>query len=163
MKLTLCAVGKLGATVENNLARDYLNRAGQTGRGLGVSGVELIEVDNRKAARAQTSALLKAQEAEAIREALGDPGILITCDEHGEALTSRAIAERLNTYKDRGERRVTFLIGGADGLDPALLKAAAFSLAFGPQTWPHALVRVMLAEQMYRATTILAGLPYHRD
>lgn len=168
MKLTLCAVGKLGATVENALAKDYLGRAGQTGRGLGVSAVELIEVDARKAAKAQTSALLKAQEADAIRDALGlkgggEPGILIACDEHGEALTSRQIARRIEGYKDRGERRVTFLIGGADGLDPSLLQTAAFSLAFGPQTWPHALARVMLAEQMYRALSILAGSPYHRD
>lgn len=163
MKLTLCAVGKLGTTVENNLAKDYIGRAGQTGRGLGVSAVELIEVDARKAAKAQTSALLKAQEADAIRDALGDCGVLITCDEHGEALTSRQIARRIEGYKDRGERRVTFLIGGADGLDPSLLEASAFSLAFGPQTWPHALARVMLAEQMYRALSILAGSPYHRD
>lgn len=163
MKLTLCAVGKLGATVENNLTKDYISRAGQTGRGLGVSAVELIEVDARKAAKAQTSALLKAQEADAIRDALGEPGILITCDEHGDALTSRQIARRIDGYKDRGERRVTFLIGGADGLDPSLLEASAFSLAFGPQTWPHALARVMLAEQMYRGLSILAGSPYHRD
>lgn len=163
MKLTLCAVGKLGATVENNLVKDYLNRANLTGRGLGISPVDLLEVEAKKGAKAATSALLKAQEMEAIKAALSEGGILITCDEHGEQLTSRQIATRLNTYKDRGERRVTCLIGGADGLDPALLKASAFSLAFGPQTWPHALVRVMLAEQMYRATTILAGLPYHRD
>jgi 23S rRNA (pseudouridine1915-N3)-methyltransferase len=163
MKLTLCAVGKLGATVENNLVKDYLNRASLTGRGLGISPVDLLEIEAKKAAKAATSALLKAQEMEAIRAGLGEGGLLITCDEHGEQLTSRQIAQRLNTYKDRGERRVTFLIGGADGLDPALLKQSAFSLAFGPQTWPHALVRVMLAEQMYRATTILAGLPYHRD
>jgi 23S rRNA (pseudouridine1915-N3)-methyltransferase len=163
MKLTLCAVGKLGATVENTLVKDYLNRATLTGRGLGISPVDLLEVEAKKGAKAATSALLKAQEMEAIRTALGEGGILITCDEHGEQLTSRQIAQRLNTYKDRGERRVTFLIGGADGLDPALLKSSAFSLAFGSQTWPHALVRVMLAEQMYRATTILAGLPYHRD
>jgi 23S rRNA (pseudouridine1915-N3)-methyltransferase len=163
MKLTLCAIGKLGATVENNLVKDYLNRASLTGRGLGISPVDLLEVEAKKGAKAATSALLKAQEMEAIKAGLGEGGILITCDEHGEQLTSRQIAQRLNTYKDRGERRVTFLIGGADGLDPALLKSSAFSLAFGPQTWPHALVRVMLAEQMYRATTILAGLPYHRD
>lgn len=163
MRLTLCAVGKLGTTVENTLVKDYLNRATLTGRGLGITPVDLLEVEAKKGAKAATSALLKAQEMEAIKTALSDGGILITCDEHGEQLTSRQIATRLNTYKDRGERRVTFLIGGADGLDPALLKSAAFSLAFGPQTWPHALVRVMLAEQMYRATTILAGLPYHRD
>ncbi len=163
MRLTLCAVGKLGATTENTLVKDYLNRANLTGRGLGITPVELLEVEARKGAKATTSVLLKAQEAEAIRAALSDGGLLITCDEHGEQLTSRQIAGRLNTFKDRGERWVTFLIGGADGLDPSLLKASAFSLAFGPQTWPHALVRVMLAEQMYRATTILAGLPYHRD
>lgn len=163
MRMTLCAVGKLGATVENNLVKDYLNRANLTGRGLGISPVDLLEVEVKKGAKAATSALLKAQEMEAIKAGLGEGGILITCDEHGEQLTSRQIAQRLNTYKDRGERRVTFLIGGADGLDQALLKSSAFSLAFGPQTWPHALVRVMLAEQMYRATTILAGLPYHRD
>ncbi len=161
MKLTLCAVGKLGATTENTLTKDYLNRANLTGRGLGISPVELVEVE-AKNAKNLSSAQLKATEAEAIRTALGE-GILITCDEHGEHLTSRQIAQRLETFKDRGERRVTFLIGGADGLDPALLKASAFSLAFGKATWPHALVRVMLAEQMYRATTILAGLPYHRD
>ncbi len=161
MKLTLCAVGRLGATVENNLARDYLKRADLTGRGLGLTPVELLEVE-AKNAKNLSSAQLKASEAEAIRAALGE-GVLITCDEHGEHLTSRQIAQRLEAFKDRGERRVTFLIGGADGLDQALLKASAFSLAFGRATWPHALVRAMLAEQIYRATTILAGLPYHRD
>lgn len=162
MRLTLCAVGRLGATTENDMTRDYLSRATQTGRSLGLGPAELVEVEAKKA-RNLSSSQLKATEAEAIRAALNDGGILIACDERGEALTSRAIAQRLEKYKDRGERRVTFLIGGADGLDPDLRGQAAFSLAFGPQTWPHALVRVMLAEQMYRAVTILAGLPYHRD
>ena len=161
MKLVLCAVGRLGSMTENTMTKDYLNRAGATGRGLGISAVDLVEVETKK--KAATSAQLKAVEAEAIRAALAEGGILVTCDEHGDALTSRQIAQRIERYKDRGERRMTFLIGGADGLDPSLLKEAAFSLAFGPQTWPHALVRVMLAEQLYRATTILAGLPYHRD
>ncbi|MGZ3306282.1 MAG: 23S rRNA (pseudouridine(1915)-N(3))-methyltransferase RlmH [Asticcacaulis sp.] len=162
MKLALCAVGKLGATTENALTRDYLARAGQTGRTLGIGPAELIEVEAKKS-KNLTSAQLKAAEHEAIRAALSDGGIMIACDERGELLSSRAIAARLETFKDRGERRVSFIIGGADGLEPALRQAAAFSLAFGPQTWPHALVRVMLAEQMYRAMSILAGLPYHRD
>ncbi len=160
MKLTLCAVGRLGATVENNLTKDYLNRAGQAGRAIGLGPAELVEVESKKKT--------KADEAAAIRAALGlsgegGGGIVIACDERGDLLTSRRIAERLDAYKDRGERRVAFVIGGADGLDPEFVKSATFSLAFGPQTWPHALVRAMLAEQMYRATTILAGLPYHRD
>ncbi len=162
MKLTLCAVGKLGATTENALTRDYLGRVSQTGRTLGLGPADLIEVEAKKA-KNLTSAQLKATEAEAIRSALSDGGIIVTCDERGELLSSRDIATRLEKFKDRGERRVAFVIGGADGLDPALRQTAAFSLAFGPQTWPHALVRVMLAEQMYRAVTILAGLPYHRD
>jgi len=166
MKLVLCAVGKLGATSENTMVRDYIARASQTGRSLGVGPAELVEVEAKKG-KSLTSPQLKAAEAEAIRAALGGSegggGVLITCDERGELLSSRDIAGRLEKFKDRGERRVTFVIGGADGLDPELRKTAAFSLAFGPQTWPHALVRVMLAEQMYRAVTILAGLPYHRD
>ena len=162
MKLTLCAVGKLGATPENTMVRDYIARASQTGRSLGVGPAELVEVEAKKG-KSLTSPQLKAAEAEAIRAALTEGGVVVTCDERGELLSSREIAARLEKFKDRGERRVAFVIGGADGLDPELRKTAAFSLAFGPQTWPHALVRVMLAEQMYRAVTILAGLPYHRD
>jgi len=162
VKLTLCAVGKLGATPENNMARDYIARAAQTGRPLGLGPAELVEVEAKKG-KSLTSPQLKAAEAEALRAALADGGVVITCDERGELLSSRDIAARLEKFKDRGERRVAFIIGGADGLDAEFRKSAAFSLAFGPQTWPHALVRVMLAEQMYRAVTILAGLPYHRD
>ena len=76
---------------------------------------------------------------------------------------SRAFAAEIGRLRDDGVRRLVFVIGGADGLDPALLAAAHGKLAFGPQTWPHALARAMLAEQVYRAVTILAGSPYHRD
>jgi len=162
VRLTLCAVGRLGATPENHMARDYIARAAQTGRPLGVGPAELVEVEAKKG-KSLTSPQLKAAEADALRAALAEGGVVITCDERGELLSSRDIAVRLEKFKDRGERRVAFVIGGADGLDPDFRKSAAFSLAFGPQTWPHALVRVMLAEQMYRAVTILAGLPYHRD
>ena len=88
---------------------------------------------------------------------------LICCDEHGKALTSRAFADKVARLRDDGVRHLTLVIGGADGLDPALLAEAKETLAFGVQTWPHALVRAMLAEQVYRAVTILAGSPYHRD
>lgn len=73
------------------------------------------------------------------------------------------MAERVAALRDGGVRRLVFVVGGADGLAPEVLDAAQERLAFGPQTWPHALVRVMLAEQVYRAVTILAGSPYHRD
>jgi len=118
--------------------------------------VEILEVEAKKPG--------KLAEAEALRAAIGaDPAYLIACDERGGAHGSRAFAERIGRLRDGGERRLAFLIGGADGLDPVLTAVAREILAFGPQTWPHALARAMLAEQVYRAVTILAGSPYHRD
>jgi 23S rRNA (pseudouridine1915-N3)-methyltransferase len=155
LRLTLLAVGRFGRTPEAGLARDYLDRANAAGRSLGLAPVELVEVEGRKPG--------KAAEGEALLAALGEDVHLIACDERGSALTSRALAERIATLRDGGTRRLVFAVGGADGLSPAVLAAARERLAFGPQTWPHALVRVMLAEQLYRAVTILAGSPYHRD
>ena len=156
MRVTLVAVGRLGSrSLEALLVADYLARATATGRALGLGPVELVEVEGRKPG--------KAAEAEAITSALDPAGRLVACDEHGEAWTSRGLAVRLGAWRDDGERRLAFVLGGADGLEAALLSRAAVRLAFGPQTWPHALARVMLAEQVYRATTILAGSPYHRD
>ena len=88
---------------------------------------------------------------------------MIACDERGAARPSRVFAGEIGGLRDRGVRRLVFLIGGADGLDPDLVAQANGKLAFGPQTWPHALARAMLAEQVYRAVSILAGSPYHRD
>lgn len=88
---------------------------------------------------------------------------LIACDEHGEALSSRAFAALLAKLRDDGIARLAFAIGGADGLDTTVLSRADRKIAFGPQTWPHALARAMLAEQIYRAASLMAGQPYHRD
>ena len=84
-------------------------------------------------------------------------------DERGRDLTSVAFAERLGRWRDDGVRDLAFVIGGADGLAPAVRDRAALTLAFGRATWPHMLVRTMLAEQIYRAQTILTGHPYHRQ
>lgn len=154
MKISLLAVGRLGRGVEASLARDYAERATTSGRSLGLGPVEIIEVEARKPG--------KAAEAEALIPHLS-VGHVIACDEHGAALSSRAFAKRIADLRDQGVRRLTVVIGGADGLDAAVLNSASERLAFGPQTWPHALVRAMLAEQVYRAVTILAGSPYHRD
>ena len=88
---------------------------------------------------------------------------LIACDERGRTFSSRAFAELIRDIRDGGERHLAFVIGGADGLDASVRDAASMTLAFGPQTWPLALARAMLAEQIYRATSLLAGPPYHRD
>jgi 23S rRNA (pseudouridine1915-N3)-methyltransferase len=154
VKLTLLAIGKLSRSPETELVKTYVERATNAGRALGLGPVEVIEVESRKPG--------KAAEAEALKPHLADAHI-ICCDEHGQARPSRAFAEEIATLRDRGVRRLVLVIGGADGLDPALLAQANGKLAFGPQTWPHALARAMLAEQVYRAVTILAGSPYHRD
>lgn len=154
MKITLLTVGKLGRMVEAQLAADYASRATASGRALALGPVEIVEVEARKPG--------KAAEAEALRPHL-EGAHVIACDEHGKVRPSRAFAEHVGRLRDDGTRRVVFLIGGADGLDPAILAAANETMAFGPQTWPHALARAMLAEQVYRAVTILAGSPYHRD
>jgi len=154
VRISLIAVGKLGRAPEAALALDYAQRAAAAGRSLGLAPVEIVEVEARKPG--------KAAEAEAILARVG-AARLIACDEHGQTFTSRAFAAKLAALRDDGVRELAFAIGGADGLDAAVTSAAAETLAFGPQTWPHALVRAMLAEQVYRAVTILAGSPYHRD
>ena len=91
------------------------------------------------------------------------PGaVVVALDGRGRDLTSEAFADQLGRWRDEGTRAVAFLIGGADGLGPAVRERASLVLSLGSMTWPHMLVRAMLAEQLYRATTILAGHPYHR-
>jgi 23S rRNA (pseudouridine1915-N3)-methyltransferase len=155
LRLSILAVGRLGRSPESDLVADYVKRANLGGRSLGITPVELQEVESRRSG--------KAAEAEALIAALGVDAHLIACDERGAAWTSREMAARIAELRDGGVRRLVFAIGGADGLAPAVLGMARERLAFGPQTWPHALARVMLAEQIYRAVTILGGSPYHRD
>lgn len=134
--------------------RLYAERFTAAGRPLALGPVEVVELEARRPGKEAEAALLLEHVADAH---------VIACDERGTAHASRAFADRLARVRDGGARRLVFLVGGADGLAPDALAAAHERLAFGPQTWPHALARVMLTEQLYRAVTILAGSPYHRD
>jgi 23S rRNA (pseudouridine1915-N3)-methyltransferase len=154
LRISLICVGKLGAAPEAKLALDYAARAAAAGRALGLSPIEIVEVEARKPSKAAEAEVILARAAGAR---------LIACDERGPARSSRDFAAHLAALRDDGQRHLAFAIGGADGLDATLRDAAAETLSFGPQTWPHALARVMLAEQIYRAVSILAGSPYHRD
>ena len=89
--------------------------------------------------------------------------VSVVLDERGQALPSGALAKKLESWRDGGRREARFLIGAADGHDRAVRDGADLLLSFGPATWPHLLVRAMLAEQLFRATAILANHPYHRD
>ena len=92
------------------------------------------------------------------------PGtITIILDEKGKSLGSVAFAEQIGRWRDNGTRELRFLIGAADGFDDAARGEADFLLNFGALTWPHMLARAMLAEQLWRASSILAGHPYHRE
>ena len=92
-----------------------------------------------------------------------DNGISVILDEKGDQLGSLALARKLEQWRDGGKREVRFLIGGADGFDDSIRARADLLLAFGKATWPHLLARAMLAEQLFRATSILANHPYHRE
>lgn len=155
MRLHLIAVGRLRAGPERAMIDDYTLRFDRTGRPLGLGPLTEHEVDDRKGGGpAAEAALIAARVPPAARR--------VVLDERGERLDSPGLAARLALERDRGAGDLAFLIGGADGLDPALRARADWALSLGAMVWPHALARVMLAEQLYRAATILAGLPYHR-
>lgn len=149
MRVTILAGGRAKDAPESRLAADYLGRAEAAGRRLGLGPFALTEIDERR-----------GPDAWAARLAPG--GRILALDERGEIWSSAELSAHLARWRDAGEPGLACLIGGADGLDPSLVARAHARLAFGRATWPHLLVRVMLAEQLYRAVTILTGHPYHR-
>lgn len=155
MRLHLCAVGRLRAGPERDLVDDYLQRLDRTGRPLGLGPATEHEAEDRKGGGIAAEGLLLAR-------AIPDGAALCVLDERGKTLSSPEFAQALAGWRDSGRQDAAFVIGGADGVDPALRARADLTLSFGRMVWPHMLVRAMLAEQLYRAATILAGSPYHR-
>lgn len=159
MRLLIAAVGRLNKGPEADLVVDYLERARGQGRTIGFSSVSCVEVEAPKglagAVRQTREGHLLLHSAPAVRR-------LVALDELGENLSSEAFARLLGAWRDQGAAATAFLIGGADGLAPEVREKADKLMAFGRATFPHLLVRAMLAEQIYRAMTILSGHPYHR-
>ena len=155
MRISICAVGRLRAGPEKTLLDDYLTRFDRTGRALGLGPARVIEVEDKKSAG-------MAAEAALLRKALPKGAVICTLDERGRVMSSPDFANKLGGWRDAGRQDLALIIGGADGIDPNLRAEADFSISFGSMVWPHMLVRVMLAEQLYRAATILSGGPYHR-
>jgi 23S rRNA (pseudouridine1915-N3)-methyltransferase len=148
-------VGRLRSGPERDLIDDYITRFDRTGRALGLGPCTVTEVEDRKGGGMSAEAAL-------LEKSLPSSAMLCVLDERGRAETSPAFAKRLARWRDEGCSDLAFVIGGADGLDPALRARADHALSFGQMVWPHMLVRVMLAEQLYRAASILSGSPYHR-
>jgi 23S rRNA (pseudouridine1915-N3)-methyltransferase len=158
MRIRIAAVGRMKSGPERELVSRYLDRAVASGKPLGLSGFDVSELTE---SRASSAAARKAEEAKALREILPE-GLVVALDERGKTMGSEGLARLVAKYRDDGKPALSFVIGGADGLDPDFTARADLVLSFSPLTWPHQLVRIMLAEQLYRVTTILSGHPYHR-
>ena len=152
MKSVIVAVGRWKRGPERALFEHYAARL--------KPAVTLREVEERKKLSTDE---LKKKESELLLASVPKDARVVALDSSGKSMSSPAIAKRLGVWRDGGTRQVAWLIGGANGHGQAALKRADLVLSLGSQTWPHLLVRAMLAEQLFRAQSILAGHPYHRD
>jgi 23S rRNA (pseudouridine1915-N3)-methyltransferase len=159
VKLQVIAAGRLKPGPEKSLAEDYLARAQGLGRKCGISRIAVTEFNE---SQASSAAARMAEEGRVIAGALPPKSFTVVLDERGKALASEGFADLLRRHLEGGTGDMAFLIGGPDGHSPDLRETAGLLMSFGPMTWPHRLVRVMLFEQLYRAVTIIAGHPYHR-
>lgn len=155
MRIALAAIGRLRAEPERALIDDYTKRFDRAGRGLGLGPLTERGLEPKRGGG-------MAAEAALLRAAIPGGAWVCCLDERGRVLDSPGFAALLGGLRDAGRGDAVFLIGGADGIAPDLRAEADFSLSLGAMVWPHALARVMVAEQLYRAASILAGSPYHR-
>ncbi len=145
LAIDIIAVGKLKNDPLLDVFEDYAKRLH--------GKFTMIELDGKT----------QADQISKIEEKLNPQAALIVMDERGQSLSSRDFAAKIEGFQTNGYSHLQFVIGGADGLSDSIRKKASLLLSFGKQTWPHMLARVMLVEQIYRAQSILAGHPYHRD
>jgi len=159
MIIYICAVGRFKTGPEKDLLKTYLTRARGLGKSLGISRIESAETPEATHDNAQMRIRL---DAASLRKIVPKSAHAIALDATGKQLASDAFAKLIQTRLDEGSADLAFLIGGPDGHAKETLAAANSILSLGVMTWPHRLVRIMLAEQIYRAVTILTNHPYHR-
>jgi 23S rRNA (pseudouridine1915-N3)-methyltransferase len=159
MRILVAAVGRLKQGPERELAERYRKRAADAGRAIGMRDVEIVEVRD---SRARETEKRINEESIALATVIPERSAVVVLDERGVQIDSATFADRLRRWREAGRPAATFLIGGADGLAPTLAERADLRLALGALTFPHQIVRILLLEQVYRATTILSGHPYHR-
>lgn len=153
MRIHIVAIGRARSGPEAALFKHYADRVTQW-------PITLVEQDLRR--RTAPDRIADA-EAALLQQSVPAGALVIALDERGRQHTSREFAQLLSGQQDEGRRDIAFLIGGADGLAASVHEGAARVLSLGQATWPHLLVRGLLAEQIYRAQQILSGHPYHRD
>lgn len=152
MRTHLIAVGRMKPGPERELYAHYAARLNPA--------LHMREVEEK---RNLPAAKLKVREGELLLNAIPDGAHVVALDEKGRQMGSQAFARKLGSWRDEGIRDVALVIGGANGLDRAVLDRAHLTLSLGSMTWPHMLVRGLMAEQLYRAQAILSGHPYHRE
>ncbi len=159
MDVAIEAVGRLKAGPERELCERYLDRARKSGRALGLRGFTVEEIPESRATRAADRV---AEEERALRHGIKDGDRVICLSIDGDLIDSDFLAGSLRKAAEAAVPRTLYVIGGPDGLGEGLRARADGTVSFGRMTWPHQLARVLLAEQLYRSTTILSGHPYHR-
>lgn len=159
MKIAIHAVGRMKAGPERELADRYFERFARSGPAI---GLEFAGISETPESRGQTASERRRDEGRALQNHLQPGTALLLLDERGRNFSSEEFAGRIGLLRDDGRKALVIAIGGADGHDVSLRDQADLVVSLGALTWPHQLVRVMLGEQLYRATTILAGHPYHR-
>lgn len=160
MKFTILCVGRLKEDAENAIFGRYVMRLAQIGGQHALGPVTLIELPE---CRAKTAKERKAGEAVALRKRIPAEACVCVLDERGRTLSSEEFGEKIRNARDGGRKNLCLVIGGPDGLDSEFVRQAELTISFGRMTLPHGLVRAVLAEQLYRSATILAGHPYHRE
>ena len=156
MKIILRAGGVIRSGPERDMIDDYMQRAKGLARGTGFLSVNEQQVDLR-------NSKTRADETQSLLGDMPAGAKLVIFDERGKTPTSRQISKQFAAWRDDGISQLVLVIGGADGFEPSSIPSGVTRWAFGPQTWPHKMVRLMAAEQIYRALSILARTPYHRD
>ena len=159
MRLLIAAVGRLKGGAESDLLEKYRDRFDPLAKRLGLAPVAWHEISE---SRAGDAARRRAEEGVALLKLVREAEFLVALDERGKPLTSEAFAKTLAKARDNGAKAAGIVIGGPDGLSENVRNTAHLQLSLGAITLPHALARIVLAEQLYRAATILAGHPYHR-
>ncbi|MEQ1695155.1 MAG: 23S rRNA (pseudouridine(1915)-N(3))-methyltransferase RlmH [Hyphomicrobiaceae bacterium] len=159
MRIIIAAIGKLKDSGERDLFDRYAKRIDQSGRSQSLGPLTVIELPE---SRALEVASRKSDESTRLLKAVSAAQAIVALDEFGHNLTSTAFATRLAQFRDEGVGTIALLLGGPDGHGADVIAAAKLKLSLGAMTLPHGLARVIVAEQLYRATTILSGHPYHR-
>ena len=160
MQIGVLAVGRMKNGPERELYDRYAERTRQVGKSLGIQGLYLQEVPESRSGSADGR---KNEEAAVLLEKAGSESRIVLLDETGRDMNSNDFAALVTSEQEKGTRSLAFAIGGPDGHGEPMRERAIRSIRFGSMTWPHQMARVMLAEQLYRAMTIKAGHPYHRE